>query len=131
MRIQVRKGVTSIFKQSFPVCVYCFLMACIVFGFFCAGCSGDRKSDVTDFQLNLNNPEVDEREVSVNGGVAAPVDRIQWDWGDGQIDSHRFFPANHTYKDPGQYNITVTVFNNKGETATKSVTVVINVSEFL
>ena len=126
MRIQVHKGATSTFKQGFPVSAYCFFMACLVFVFFYAGCSGEQESDVTDFQLSLNNPEADGREVIVNGGVAVPIERIQWDWGDGQVDRHRFFRADHTYKEPGQYNITVTVFNSKGHTATKSVTAEIN-----
>ena len=87
-------------------------------------CTSDKeKNGVIDFRLNLSTPEIFEREVVVNGGVAAPIERIQWDWGDGQINKHHFFPANHTYDKPGRYEIKVTVFDSKNRTATKSVTV--------
>lgn len=100
------------------------MLFCIVLVILTAGCPGDQgKSDVIDFRLNLSNPEVEEREVTVNGGVAVPIERIQWEWGDGQIDKHHFFPASHTYNKPGGYEIKVTVFDSKNQTVTKSVTV--------
>lgn len=84
-------------------------------------CSGD--SGFVDFQLNLNTPEVQGRQVTVNGGVMAQVERIQWEWGDGQIDRHHFFPASHSYAAPGTYEIKVTVFDNRNRHATRSVSV--------
>jgi hypothetical protein len=88
---------------------------------FFNGCSGD--SSFVDFQLSLNPPEVKGREVTVNGGVAMPVERIQWDWGDGQFEKHHFFPYSHTYKNPGRYEIKVTVFDNKNQSSARTVTV--------
>ncbi len=84
-------------------------------------CGSD--SGFVDFQLNLSTPEVQGRQVTVNGGVIAQVERIQWEWGDGQIDQHHFFPASHTYEAPGTYEIKVTVFDNRNRHATRSVTV--------
>ncbi len=78
-----------------------------------------------DFQLNLNRPEIYEHEVSVNGGVVVPVDTIRWDWGDGTVSKHQFFPASHVYEQPGTYTITVTVFDRYGTTARKTVTAVV------
>jgi PKD repeat protein len=86
-----------------------------------AGCGGD--SGFVDFQLTLNTPEVKGKQVTVNGGVMAQVEKIQWEWGDGQIDKHRFFPASHTYATPGKYEIKVTAFDNQNRYATRSVTV--------
>jgi PKD repeat protein len=86
-----------------------------------AGCGGD--SGFVDFQLTLNTPEVKGKQVTVNGGVMAQVERIQWEWGDGQIEKHRFFPASHTYATPGKYEIKVTAFDNQNRYATRSVTV--------
>ena len=119
-----RAGVHRTLKQGSHLSLYCMVIACIILGLFYAGCTGDReKYDVTDFRLNLNTPEVEGREVTVNGGVAVPIEQIQWDWGDGQIDEHHFFPASHTYNKPGHYVIKVTVFDKKNRMASKSVTV--------
>jgi len=112
------------FMQHSALKALAFLLpvALAVSGICCGGCSGSRDAD---HRLNLNRPVVSGREVSVNGGVVAPVRRIQWDWGDGQRDSHRFFPAAHTYEVPGTYTITVTVFDRQGRTSKKSVTAVV------
>ncbi|MBW1839177.1 MAG: PKD domain-containing protein [Deltaproteobacteria bacterium] len=100
------------------------VIVCIALAIFYAGCTGDKgKNDVIDLRLNLSTPDIFEREVVVNGGIMAPVERIQWDWGDGQIEKHHFFPHSHTYNKPGRYQITVTVFDSKNRTATQSVTV--------
>ena len=117
-------GAHRTLKQVSHMSAYCMVIVCIVLALFSAGCTGDReRHNVTDFQLNLNNPEVEGLEVTVNGGVAVPIERIQWDWGDGQIDEHHFFPASHTYDKPGPYEIKVTVFDSKNRTAKKSVSV--------
>ena len=100
------------------------VIVCIALAIFYAGCTGDKgKNDVIDLRLNLSTPDIFEREVVVNGGIMAPVERIQWDWGDGQIEKHHFFPHSHTYNKPGRYQITVTAFDSKNRSATQSVTV--------
>ncbi len=90
------------------------------------GCTKEPKtSEVCDLSLNLNAPELSERNVAINGGLTAPVKRIQWDWGDGTVDKHRYFPARHTYSAPGQYAVKVTAYSIKGCSEEKSVTVTI------
>ncbi len=103
----------------------CFIVfICTALCFVSSGCTGDQKTNDTNFfSLNLNKPEVNGREVILNGGVAAPVERIEWDWGDGQIVKHHFFPASHTYKNPGRYEIKVRVFDRRNRTSEKSVAV--------
>ncbi len=86
------------------------------------GCS-DNGNSANRHQLNISMPEVDGKQIEVNGGVVAPIERIQWEWGDGRVDKHHFFPATHVYGNPGQYEIKVTVFDSKNRTSTKSVTV--------
>jgi PKD repeat protein len=93
----------------------------LLFVVFYFGCAGD--SGFVDFQLNLNPPEIQGKQVTINGGVTAPVERIQWEWGDGKKEDHHFFPASHTYANPGKYEIKVTVFDSKNHSATNSVTV--------
>jgi len=88
---------------------------------FCSGCTGD--SAFVDFQFTLNPPEVKGRQVTMNGGVGVPVERIQWEWGDGEMEKHHFFPFSHTYKNPGKYEIKVMVFDSKNQSATRTVTV--------
>jgi len=88
---------------------------------FYSGCNGD--SAFVDFQFSLNPPEVKGRQVTVNGGVGVPIERIQWEWGDGEMEKHHFFPFSHTYKNPGKYEIKVTVFDSKNQNATRTVTV--------
>ncbi len=114
-----------IFTQSSHLSRYCLVMLCIVMGLFYAGCKSDKKMDsgAIDFRLSLSNPEVQGREVNVNGGVAVSVERIQWEWGDGQMEKHHFFPATHTYAEPGKYQIIVTAFDEKKRTASQSVNV--------
>ena len=97
------------------------LSTVLILFFFYSGCSGD--SAFVDFQFNLNPPEIKGREVTVNGGVVTPVERIQWDWGDGQFEKHHFFPFSHTYKNPGRYEIKITVFDSKNQSTTRTVTV--------
>ena len=124
MKNWARTGAHPTLTQGSRMSAYCMVIVCILLVLFYAGCTGDREThDVIDFRLNLNNPEVEGWEVTVNGGVAVPIERIQWEWGDGQIDEHNFFPASHTYDKPGLYEIKVTVFDSKNRTAKKSVSV--------
>ncbi len=87
--------------------------------------SNTRTNAANDFQLNLSPPHISGRCVTINGGVVAPVECIQWNWGDGTLVDHHFFPASHTYSTPGTYTVTVTVFNRAEESASKSAKVTV------
>ncbi len=62
--------------------------------------------------------EIQGRKVTVNGVVVAPVKRIQWNWGDGVVDSHHWFPATHEYEHEGDYLIEVQTVDEKGRVST-------------
>jgi hypothetical protein len=80
--------------------------------FFIVGCAKEPEvAEKCALSLNLNPPEYQSRKVIINGGVGAPVKNIQWDWGDGSQARHQFFPASHTYLNPGQYDVKVTAFS--------------------
>lgn len=102
-------------------CIKRSLLAICLLVVFFSGCFGEAQDP--NLQLNLSTPVVKEKNVSLNGGVSVPVERIQWEWGDGQTDKHHFFPATHDYKNPGTYQITVTVFTSNNTNASKSVAV--------
>lgn len=78
----------------------------------CAGCEPD---------LTVYSPQVDGCSVTINGVVTSPcgdpVERINWDWGDG-TSNNSWFPAEHTYDDSGTYNVTVTAYSAAGYSAT-------------
>jgi hypothetical protein len=97
------------------------LAICLLVVLF-AGCSSDEVK-APNLKFNLSVPEITEKIVSLNGGASVPLKRIQWEWGDGQTDKHHFFPASHNYNNPGRYQITVTVFDNDNNTASKSVSI--------
>ncbi len=97
------------------------LALCLLLVLCAAGCSGEMQAPA--LQVHLSTPEISGKAVSVNGGVPVPLKRIQWDWGDEKVDKHLFFPASHTYKNPGSYSITVTVFGNNNASVSKSVSV--------
>jgi len=94
----------------------CLLVVCCT-----VGCFGEVQNP--NLQLNLNVPTVKEKDVSLNGSVSGPVQRLQWEWGDGHTDMHHFFPASHTYNKPGTYQITVTAFDSTNKGSSKSVSV--------
>jgi hypothetical protein len=103
--------------------VLVFMAVCLLLPF---GCSKEQKaSDICDVNLNVNAPELEDRNVMINGGVTAPVKRIQWEWGDGKIEKHRYFPARHTYAAPGQYEVKVTAYSVKGCTEEKTLSVTV------
>jgi PKD repeat protein len=39
------------------------------------------------------------------------------------MEKHHFFPFSHTYKNPGKYEIKVTVFDSKNQSATRTAIV--------
>ena len=118
------EGVTPVREKRVHMLHYVMVVLCIIGGVFVSGCKSDTQENKTsEIRLNLSVPETYDREVLVNGGVAVPVERIQWEWGDGRMDRHHFFPASHIYTKPGLYQITVTVFTRDGRSDTKSVDV--------
>lgn len=74
-------------------------------------------------RLKLLPPDVHGRTVTVNGVVVAPVKTIRWNWGDGAIDPHHWFPATHTYAQAGQYFVQVVTTDDKGRVSTQGVRV--------
>ena len=101
-----------------------FILFCVSF-IFClipAGCSTEKQT--CDFKLNIYVLGLsDAGKVTINGSVLANVKRIQWEWGDGMVDEHHFFPASHAYGKPGRYTITVTVYDVKDCPDKKSISV--------
>ena len=97
------------------------LAICLLIVSFAGGCSGEAQAP--KLQFNLSAPVIKDKAVSLNGAVTVPVERIQWEWGDGQTDKHHFFPADHSYNNPGKYQITVTIFDKNNTSASKSVSV--------
>jgi len=72
-------------------------------------------------RLTLLSPAIHGRKATVNGVVVAPVERIQWNWGDGAIDRHHWFPASHEYEQPGEYVLQVVTVDKKQRTTTKAI----------
>jgi hypothetical protein len=101
-----------------------FILYCVSFIFYLipAGCSTEKQT--CDFKMNIFAMGLPEaKKVTVNGSALANVQRIQWDWGDGIVDEHHFFPASHAYGKPGRYTITVTVYNVHDCSDRKSISV--------
>jgi formylglycine-generating enzyme required for sulfatase activity len=68
--------------------------------------------------LTLQAPQVADLTVTVGGSVTSTcstITRLNWQWGDGGSDD-QWFPANHTYAVSGTYSITVTAYNDLGDT---------------
>ena len=78
--------------------------------------------------LSVFDPEIDGCTVIINGVVTSPcndpVQRINWDWGDG-TSNDSWFAATHTYAESGTYVVTVTAYTAAGYTATETKTVTI------
>jgi serine/threonine protein kinase/DNA-binding beta-propeller fold protein YncE len=77
--------------------------------------------------LTLFDPQIDGLKVTVNGITKpgynnASINRIQFNWGDGNIE-YSWFPATHTYEKEGEYAITVTTYQSDGLTTTSTTTV--------
>jgi formylglycine-generating enzyme required for sulfatase activity len=68
--------------------------------------------------LTLQLPQVIALTASVSGtvtSVCSTLTRLNWQWGDG-LGNDQWFPAGHTYAVSGTYPITVTAYNNLGNT---------------
>jgi formylglycine-generating enzyme required for sulfatase activity/plastocyanin len=68
--------------------------------------------------LTLQSPQVSDLTATVSGTVTSTCSTItglNWQWGDGQS-GDQWFPASHTYAVSGTYPITVTAYNNLGDT---------------
>jgi len=60
--------------------------------------------------------EIDGLTVMVKGTLSSrdfKIARVVWDWGDGTVEEG-WFPARHTYADPGRYVWSVTVYDDGG-----------------
>jgi hypothetical protein len=79
--------------------------------------------------LVVFDPEVDGCTVTINGVVTSPcndpVQRINWDWGDG-TSNDSWFPATHVYSQSSTYVVTVTAYTAAGYTATETKTVTVS-----
>jgi formylglycine-generating enzyme required for sulfatase activity len=74
--------------------------------------------------LTLQSPQVTDLTATVSGTVASDystITRLNWQWGDGAIDD-QWFPASHTYAVSGTYPITVTAYNDLGDTEVTTTT---------
>lgn len=84
--------------------------------------------------LTLHNPIVSGANVSING-VALPhsgcpqIKRVHWAWGD-QTNNESWFPASHSYVNPGKYTISVTAYDEQGNYAIKKTNVTIVVPTY-
>ena len=66
LRTRRRSGAGLPRNQAFSLAAYGIVLACVGLGLFSAGCTEERDAnDTIDFQLNLNLPEVMEREIIV------------------------------------------------------------------
>jgi formylglycine-generating enzyme required for sulfatase activity len=68
--------------------------------------------------LTLKSPQVADLTATISGTVTSDcstITRLNWQWGDGTSDD-QWFPASHTYAVSGTYPITVTAYNDLGDT---------------
>jgi len=66
--------------------------------------------------FELGDAEIDGLTVTVQGTVCSrdfKIARIAWNWGDGTVEEG-WFPARHTYAEPGQYMLSVLVYDDHG-----------------
>lgn len=89
-----------------------------------------RNSCIPD--LRISTPTVSGYEVTINGvvlyGPGCPdIERVHWDWGDGQ-ENDDWFPGQHTYTSPGVYLVTVTAYDRENNTATETTQVSVGTS---
>lgn len=73
--------------------------------------------------INLGVPDINGREVRVNGGIAKMGKNCRtpkWYWGDGNT-SDSLFPATHKYLRSGKYTIQVTATDSRNRLTVSSV----------
>ena len=66
--------------------------------------------------FQLARPERDGPTVTIDGAIQSRdfnISRIVWDWGDGTAEDS-WFPARHTYAEPGRYMFSVVVYADDG-----------------
>jgi formylglycine-generating enzyme required for sulfatase activity len=81
--------------------------------------------DTCPIDLTLQPPQVSDHTAKVEGSVSSgcsTITRLNWQWGDG-VSSDQWFPASHTYAGSGTYLVTVTAYNNLGNTEVATTTV--------
>lgn len=74
--------------------------------------------------LTLQSPQVSDLTATISGTVSSScstITRLNWQWGDEQ-DDDQWFPASHTYAVSGTYPITVTAYNDLGDTEVANTT---------
>ncbi len=74
--------------------------------------------------LTLQSPQVSDLTVTISGTVSSScstITRLNWQWGDG-VGGDQWFPASHTYALSGTYPITVTAYNDLGDTEVANTT---------
>jgi formylglycine-generating enzyme required for sulfatase activity len=74
--------------------------------------------------LNLESPQVSDLTVTISGTVSSScstITRLNWQWSDG-VSDNQWFPASHTYAASGTYPITVTAYNDLGDTEVAATT---------
>ncbi len=77
--------------------------------------------------LTLDPPEITDLAVTVGGSATSTcstINRINWQWGDG-TDDDQTFPASHIFTLSGTFPITVTAFDDLGNTEVAYATVVV------
>lgn len=84
----------------------------------------------------LNSETVNEGETFTETGAFTDTDSTTWtatvDYGDGAgeqpltLNTDKTFSLNHTYKDNGNYTVTVVVTDNQGNTGTTMTSVIVN-----
>ena len=80
--------------------------------------------------LTLQSPQVSDLTVTVDGSVTSScstITRLNWQWGDG-VSGDQWFPAGHTYAISGTYPITVTAYNDLGDTEVQTTTAYVGMS---